>query len=132
MLGFGLGRMRQGHPRQQRLRQKPEFDRVFERSQRSSDAYFSVLARANDVGFARLGMAVSVKAAGSGVGRNRIKRLAREAFRAFAERPAYDLVVTARPGLCLQPNPVLRASLDRHFKTLAERLLAAEARAPAS
>lgn len=117
--------MRQGHPRQQRLRQKPEFDRVFERSQRSSDAFFSVLARANDAGFARLGLAVSVKAAGSGVGRNRMKRLAREAFRALDPRPALDFVVTARPGLSTQPNPVLRASLDRHFKSLADRMRAA-------
>ena len=113
--------MRQGHPRQQRLRQKPEFDRVFERSQRSSDAYFAVMARANDVGHPRLGLAVSVKAAGGGVARNRIKRLAREAFRALSPRPALDFVVTARPGLSAQLNPVLRASLDKHFKTLAER-----------
>ena len=118
---MSLGRWRQAHPRQQRLRQKPEFDRVFERSQRSSDAYFSVLARMNDVGIARLGMAVSVKAAGNGVARNRIKRLAREAFRQFLERPALDYVVTARPGLAKQANPVLRASLDHHFRALAER-----------
>lgn len=121
MVSVGLGPTRQGHPRQLRLRKKPEFDRVFERSQRSSDAFFSVLARLNDVGFARLGLAVSVKAAGNGVGRNRIKRLAREAFRQFEGMPALDLVITARPGLAAQANPVLRASLDRHFKALADR-----------
>ena len=121
MVGVGLGPSPQAHQRQQRLRKKPEFDLVFERSQRSSDAYFSVLARPNDVGIARLGMAVSVKAAGNGVGRNRIKRLAREAFRQFQDKPALDFVITARPGLAKQANPVLRASLDRHFKALAER-----------
>lgn len=121
MVGVGLGRSNQGHPRLHRLRQKPEFDRVFERSQRSSDAYFSVLARPNEAGIARLGLAVSVKAAGNGVARNRIKRLAREAFRQFEERPALDYVVTARPGLAKQPNQALRASLDRHFRSLAER-----------
>ncbi len=121
MVGVGLGPSPQAHPRQQRLRKKPEFDRVFERSQRSSDAYFSVLARSNDAGIARLGMAVSVKAAGNGVGRNRIKRLAREAFRQCQDKPALDFVITARPGLSKQANPVLRASLDRHFKALAER-----------
>lgn len=122
---MGLGRTRQAHPRPHRLRQKPEFDRVFDRGQRSSDAYFSILARPNEAGHARLGLAVSVKAAGSGVGRNRIKRLAREAFRHLADKPALDFVVTARPGVAKQPNPVLRASLDRHFKALAERALAA-------
>ena len=121
MVGVGLGRTRQAHPRQHRLRQKPEFDRVFERSQRSSDAYFSVLARLNEFGQARLGLAISVKAAGSGVGRNRIKRLAREAFRQLADKPALDFVVTARLGLAKQTNPVLRASLDGHFKALVER-----------
>jgi ribonuclease P protein component len=112
MVGVALGRPGHGHPRQQRLRQKPEFDRVFERSQRSS---------LNEVGRPRLGLAVSVKAAGNGVGRNRIKRLAREAFRHLVEPPALDFVVTARPGLCKQLNPVLRASLDHHFRTLADR-----------
>ena len=121
MVGVGLGRPGHGHPRQQRLRQKPEFDRVFERSQRSSDAYFSVLSRPNETGLPRLGLAVSVKAAGNGVGRNRIKRLAREAFRHLVEPPALDFVVTARPGLSKQLNPVLRASLDHHFRTLVER-----------
>lgn len=121
MVGVGLGRTTQGHPRQHRLRQKPEFDRVFERSQRSSDACFSVLARLNEVGMARLGLAVSVKAAGNGVGRNRIKRLAREAFRQFVGKPALDYVVTARPGVAKQTNAVLRASLDQHLRALAER-----------
>lgn len=123
MVGVGLARTRQAHPRQHRLRQKPEFDRVFERSQRSSDAFFSILARMNESGHARLGLAVSVKAAGNGVGRNRIKRLAREAFRQLPDKPALDFVVTARPGVAKQTNPVLRASLDRHFKALVERAL---------
>lgn len=113
--------MSQGHPRPHRLRQKPEFDRVFERSQRSSDAHFSVLARPNEAGVARLGLAVSVKAAGSGVARNRLKRLAREAFRQTMDKPALDFVVTARMGVARQPNPVLRASLDEHFRALIAR-----------
>ena len=61
------------------------------------------------------------------MGRNRIKRLAREAFRQLAAKPALDFVITARPGLAKQVNPVLRASLDRHFKALTERAPSATA-----
>ena len=108
-------------PRQKRLRSKPEFDRVFERSIRSSDAFFSVLARMNELGFPRLGLAVSVKAAGSGVARNRLKRVIRESFRLVSGLPSLDLVVTARPGAAREPRTVLRASLDGHWQRLAER-----------
>jgi ribonuclease P protein component len=108
-------------PRQHRLRKKPDFDRVFERSLRSSDAHFTVLARPNELGSARLGLAVSVKSAGGGVPRNRLKRTVRESFRQTADLPALDFVVTARAGAADQPAAALRASLAHHWRQLAER-----------
>jgi len=113
----GTGRF----PRQHRLRSKVEYDRVFERSSRSSDAYFMVLARPNDAGHARLGLAVSRKAAPEAVDRNRLKRLAREHFRTAVDLPPLDFVVTARPAAVGQPNAVLRASLAQHWLTVIER-----------
>ena len=48
-------------------------------------------------GEARLGMAVSTRAAGNAVNRNRLRRLIRESFRMHRqEMPAVDVFVTAR------------------------------------
>lgn len=108
-------------PRQHRLRSKVEFDRVFERNSRSSDAYFSVLARPNEAGHARLGLAVSKKAAPDAVDRNRIKRLVREHFRNRADQPALDFVVSARAACVTAPAAALRASIAHHWQKVIER-----------
>lgn len=81
-----------------------------------------MLARSNEMDAARLGLAISKRAAKKAVDRNKLKRLARESFRQQAELPAGDFVVLARPGAASNPGPVLRASLDRHFQRLSRRL----------
>lgn len=110
-----------GFPRQHRLRSKVEFDRVFERNARSSDAYFSVLARPNEIGHARLGLAISKKAAADAVDRNRLKRMIREHFRLSVALPALDFVVSARSAAVLQSPTALRASLALHWQKVIER-----------
>jgi ribonuclease P protein component len=73
---------------------------------------FSVIARPNDLGHARLGLAVGVRAAGNAVRRNRVKRVIREAFRANQqELPSVDLVVNAKPGTGQASTAALRASV---------------------
>lgn len=63
---------------------------------------------------ARLGLALSGKAVPRAVDRNRIKRLARESFRANRERlPALDIVILARSGVARAPDAQLRETLDR-------------------
>ena len=72
----------------------------------SSDALFTVIARPNGLGRARLGLAVGVRAAGNAVNRNRVKRVVREAFRHIhQELPAVDLVVNARPAAARRATP---------------------------
>lgn len=81
-----------------------------------------MLARPADGDTARLGLAISVRAAGGAVARNRVKRLVRESFRAERERlPAVDIVVMARPGIGAQDNARVRASLSRHWERIAHR-----------
>ena len=65
---------------------------------------------------ARLGLAISRKAAKSAVERNRIKRVIREGFRQRREDlPAVDIVVMARPEAARTENGQIAASLERHF-----------------
>jgi len=108
-------------PRQHRLRSKVEYDRVFERNSRSSDAFFSVLARPNETGHARLGLAVSKKAAPDAVDRNRLKRLLREHFRNCTALPALDFVVSARSPAVKASAAELRASIALHWQKVIER-----------
>jgi ribonuclease P protein component len=57
-------------------------------------------------------MAVSVRAAGNSVNRNRLRRVIRESFRMRRqEMPAVDLLVTARAAAAAAPNRELFASL---------------------
>jgi len=109
-----------GFSPQRRLRTSKEFGRVFADPVRSSDRFFTILAKPNDVGIARLGLAISRKAAKRAVDRNRLKRIARESFRRKA-LPAWDFVVMARPGAAAEPSAVLRASLDASFERLARK-----------
>ena len=103
-----------------RLRTRAAFTQVFRRNVRSSDALFTVLARPSTEPGPRLGMAISVRAAGGGVSRNRVKRVVRECFRQHRDRlPAADLVVMARPGIAACDNARLRESLLRHWERIA-------------
>lgn len=66
---------------------------------------FSLVCRANDQGFSRIGISVNRKIRGA-VRRNRIKRIIRESFRLYRDcypREA-DIVFTVRPDFSL-PSP---------------------------
>jgi ribonuclease P protein component len=79
-----------------RLLRRREFLAVQERGARLHAGRYVVLGLPNECGHARLGITVSSKVANA-VGRNRVKRWVREAFRAIAsELPPVDLVVIGR------------------------------------
>jgi len=111
--------------RRQRLLKGADFRRVFQQSDppRSSDAYLTLLARPdNGLDQPRLGLAIGRKVTLLAVGRNRIKRLARESFRAEQDRlPPVDVVVLARPAAAAADNATLWASLTRNWKRLRQR-----------
>jgi ribonuclease P protein component len=73
----------------------------------------------NDSAGARLGMAVSARAAGNAVNRNRLRRLIRESFRMHREKlPAVDLLVTARAAAAKATNREVFASLESLWQVL--------------
>lgn len=106
--------------RRNRLGKSGEYQRVFDsKTLQLSGGGLSVLARGNQLDYARLGIVVSSRIARRAVARNRIKRLVRESFRMHqASIKAWDVVVIARPGVVKQSNRELFASLEGHWKKL--------------
>ena len=91
---------------------------MFAEPARSSDRFFTVLARSSGGTRARLGLTVPRRTAKRAVDRNRIKRLARESFRQQLALPPWDFVVLARAGADRAARNLLRASLDKHLEQL--------------
>lgn len=105
-----------------RLRTKQDFDRVFRKPVRSSDRLFTVLARKTRCTDSRLGLAISVKSAGGAAGRNRVKRLVRECFRANRTRLSnIDIVVMSKPGIAATGNRKITESLEAHWERIGKR-----------
>jgi ribonuclease P protein component len=85
-------------PKAARLRRRRDFLQVQQRGRRLYAGEVLVLALGASGSGPRIGITVSSKVANA-VGRNRVKRWVREAFRAIrSDLPAVDLVVVARRG----------------------------------
>ena len=85
-------------PKAARLLRRREFLRVQDQGRRVYSGEVLVIALDSGGPGPRIGITVSSKVANA-VGRNRVKRWVREAFRAArADLPAVDLVVIARRG----------------------------------
>ena len=100
-------------PRVARVRAKAEFTAVFEGGRRTAEPRMALHWLA-DAEPARLGLAVSRKVDPNAVGRNRIKRALREAFRHLRGRlPGGAYVVVARSGAAKTDGIVLREAFER-------------------
>lgn len=108
--------------RTQRLLKPADFKSVFDQPFRSSDRFFTVLARTNQLEWGRLGMAIARKQVRQAVDRNRLKRLARESFRLNQQQiSGFDCIVLARKGVTEAPNEHLLRSLAKHWQFIARR-----------
>jgi ribonuclease P protein component len=113
---------RYAFPRTARLLKPAQFRHVFAGSERVTDRYFTVLGASNSHGQARLGLAISRRAARRAVARNRIKRVIRDSFRQRrASLPAIDIVVMARPVAADVEREELRRALDKLWQRLVKR-----------
>ena len=116
-----------GLPRDARLRRPGDFAALRTSSGRAGGRCFHMRFRANELGHARLGLAISKRVSKRAVERNRIKRLLRESFRRVRHQlPAVDMMVMAREQAAGVPGTQLLAELDGLWK----KLLASQAGAP--
>jgi len=112
---------RAGLPKHAKLLNAADFNRVFDKSVRSSDQYFTVLASANDLDSPRLGMAISKRRVKLSVTRNRLKRIVRENFRLSQQNCNADYVVLAGKQGATATNQQLRESLEKHWGLLKKK-----------
>jgi ribonuclease P protein component len=113
--------------RQYRLTSPAEFTRVFNNAQRSQDRYFTALYRDNKLPTARLGFAVAKKRVPAAVGRNRIRRVARESFRKQRDSlPSIDIIILAQSAAATATNGELLVSLEKHWQRLQSKSNRAE------
>ena len=96
----------------ERIRRRPEFERVYNEGTRVHGRFMTVFVLPNGSAAARLGVAATRKI-GSSVDRNRAKRLAREVFRRNKIAAGLDIVVVPR-----------REMLDASFASLESDYLA--------
>ncbi|WP_231950636.1 ribonuclease P protein component [Legionella spiritensis] len=89
---------------------KKEFDAVFNQPGKTVTPELVVLHKANNLGYARLGMALSKKMIPKACERNRLKRLIRESFRT-GKLPAVDIIVLARYGVAEAGNRKITSRL---------------------
>ncbi|MCX7116742.1 MAG: ribonuclease P protein component [Legionellales bacterium] len=103
-----------------RLLKKSDYDVVFSDAQRWVNSDFIVLYRANALGHARLGLAISKKMVAKAHDRNRLKRLMRETFRQH-RLPAFDLIVLAKKGVSEKQNHAILDKLGPLWDKLCEK-----------
>lgn len=100
-------------PREARLTKGIEFQRVFQAGKRLHATGLSARAISNQMGIARLGMAIAKKNLRRAHERNRIRRLIRESFRQQHHAlPAVDVVVLCRPDVLTMSNAALFQQLE--------------------
>jgi len=111
--------------RERRLCSQGEFKKVFDARQRVGQSGLTFVYRPNELGRPRLGLAIAKKQIRRAHERNRIKRIAREAFRVRAQfLPPVDLVLMVRTEVEQLDNCRLREDLDKMLDRVVQRLTA--------
>jgi ribonuclease P protein component len=102
----------------ERIRRRPEFQKVYERGTRIGGRFSTVFVLPNAGGPGRLGIAATRKFGGA-VQRNRAKRLIREIFRRNKIAPGFDIVVIPKRGFLDASLTILEAD----YRAAVERQL---------
>ncbi len=102
-------------PPAERIRRRPEFERVYKVGAKAHGRFMTVFVLPNGGERPRLGVAATRKI-GSSVDRNRAKRLAREIFRRHKMAVALDVVVVPRREMLDAPFATLEADYHATLK----------------
>lgn len=98
-------------PKTCRLLTPSAFAHVFAHAEKFANRHWTLIVRPNGLLYPRLGLAISKKQLARAVWRNRVKRIAREAFRLHkTELSGYDIVVLGRKGTQEIDNETLHKS----------------------
>jgi ribonuclease P protein component len=102
----------------ERIRRRPEFERVYEKGARIPGRFMTLFVLSNEGGSLRLGVAATRKL-GTATERNRAKRLAREVFRRHKFDDGLDVIIVPRREMLDAPFTSLEAdyrnALDRRY-----------------
>lgn len=106
-------------PPEARLRRPQDFKAVLARGSRLHESPMTFVVAPGGGPKARLGLAIAARSVPTAVGRNRIKRLARETFRhARAQLETVDVVVLAKPAAAGAESRQLRAAFEKTWRRL--------------
>lgn len=112
-----------GFDKSRRLLAKHDYDYVFAQAHKVMTPHFIILYRHNEVGHARLGLALSKRMIAKAHDRNRVKRLLRESFRTKQQLPAIDIIVLAKPGVARVENAILVHKLEQAWNKIRAKWL---------
>lgn len=108
--------------RELRLLTPSDFSQVFQEATAATSPSITILARKNELGHSRLGLAIAKKRVKKAVARNRIKRIARDSFRHHQQHlPSIDIVLMAKSGADLKTNEELHSTMEKLWKKIAQR-----------
>lgn len=108
-------------PASHRVRQKADFDQVFQRRNRLYGRHFLAYYRNNQLSHPRIGVIASKRNLSLAVDRNRVRRILREQFRLKQhELLDYDIVFIVKNGSGNIDNKELRRCCDNILKQLIE------------
>jgi ribonuclease P protein component len=104
--------------RAERVRRRPDYQRIYDSGVKVHSAYFTLFALPNASPLGRLGIAATRKLGGAVV-RNKAKRLIREVFRRNKIAPGFDIVIVPKRDLV----DASLATLENEFRHAFERSL---------
>ncbi len=110
-------------PAAQRIRRRPEFERVYKQGARVHGRLMTLFVMPNGRTVPRLGVAATRKI-GSAVDRNRAKRLAREVFRRRKVATGLDVVVVPRREMLDAPFTSVESDYYSTLERSGRRLVA--------
>lgn len=119
---FPPSKMNQRFTKSERLLTPSDFQHVFSKAEKFGNRHWTFIVRPNGGHSARMGLAIAKKVLAKAVWRNRIKRLAREAFRTHKKAlNGYDIVVLSRHGVQQVDNATLTQSFEHLVRLIQKK-----------